>query len=279
MKRILLTAIMASLCTFAYAGKNAARVNGKKITEKQLQNRLYHTYGPSVSEELVIETLFLQKAKELNLKADKAKANEQYEKIKSQYASEDEFEKAIKERRLSVKDIKKQIELQMLSNLVVIKIEDISISEEQVKSFFDKNKDKFRKSDKAHLKQIVVKTKAQADEIMLELKAGKSFEELAKAKSLDKESAKQGGDIGIVSRARLAEKIAEQVFVLETGEYSQPIKTLNGYYILKMEDKIIADYDNMKGTIRENMIRTEIAKNGPKVVEKLKSNAEIEIYN
>jgi foldase protein PrsA len=278
-KMILLTAVM-SFCGFIYAA-NIAEVNGTKITESQLQERLYNTYGPKVTQELIIETLFKQKAKELKIKADKKEVNKRFKKIKSQYQKEEDFKKALKERRLTETKVKEQIQTHLLSTAVTRKVENISITDKKAKEFFDKNKAMFETPEKAHLKQIVVKTKEAADEIAKDIKEGKKFEELAKEKSLDKPSGKKGGDIGMVARNQLLDDIAKKIFTLKKGEVSGPIETPNGYYLLKVEDKkpkIPAKFAKVKKSIKSNLLNQETSRAVPKVIEMMKKEAKIVLF-
>jgi len=77
----------------------------------------------------------------------------------------------------------------------------------------------------------------RADEVLTKLSAGKSFEEVAKAYSDDKETKDKGGDMGWEVFQDLDMSLRNTAKTLNKGEISQPITTTNGVYIIKIEDK------------------------------------------
>jgi len=84
---------------------------------------------------------------------------------------------------------------------------------------------------------ILVNTEEAANAILTELKAGKDFGELAKAKSLDSESAKNGGDLGWVNRQKVVSEFADSMEKMKTGELSSaPVKTQFGWHLLQVQD-------------------------------------------
>ena len=83
------------------------------------------------------------------------------------------------------------------------------------------------------------KAKMFADSVYNLLKAGRSFEELAKSLSDDQYSSHNGGDLGWVT-AMLPSGFYEfenQIYSLKKGEYSKPFKTQFGYHIVKLMDE------------------------------------------
>lgn len=271
-----------TICSFAAAGKYAAVVNGRKITKSHIEKMMWTAYGQASVQNAINEELMLEKAQILNITADKKEVEKQYGEIKSQYGSDKEFEKTLKEKYLTPKGLKEQIKKHQIKSKLTANLKRINITDADAENFFEKNKEAFAKPASVLLKQIVVKTKAEADAIWQELKNGVKFEDIAAKKSLDLQTGKKGGEIGWVSENQLIDKIAKIVFTLKAKEYSRPIKTPNGYYILKTEEKkekIPAKYDDKtKNMIKENLLRNEIAKETPKVIKNLRKEAKIEVY-
>jgi len=65
------------------------------------------------------------------------------------------------------------------------------------------------------------------------LKKGESFANLAREISIDRGSAKKGGDLGLFGRELMVKAFEEAAFRLKKGEISQPVKTEFGYHIIK----------------------------------------------
>ena len=82
---------------------------------------------------------------------------------------------------------------------------------------------------------ILVKTEEEALSILFDLKRGKSFEELAKAKSVCP-SSKNGGSLGWFGKGQMVKEFENTAFSLQKGELSRPVKTQFGWHIIKVND-------------------------------------------
>jgi peptidyl-prolyl cis-trans isomerase C len=87
-------------------------------------------------------------------------------------------------------------------------------------------------SNKITAAHILIKSEEKAIEILNKLKAGKSFEELAKENSLCP-SKKRGGSLGTFSRGQMVKEFEKAAFNLKKSEISKPIKTQFGWHIIK----------------------------------------------
>ena len=86
---------------------------------------------------------------------------------------------------------------------------------------------------------------AKADDLLKQIKAGASFEDIAK-KSSDGPSAAQGGDLGSFKRGSLAKELEEKTFAMKTGEVTDVIRTKQGYVILKVTSHEMAGIPPLK---------------------------------
>ena len=89
-------------------------------------------------------------------------------------------------------------------------------------------------ADKIKCSHILVKKQNEANKVLERLKKGESFVNLAKELSIDKGSAKRGGDLGSFGRGMMVKPFEEAAFKLKKGEISsEPVKTEFGYHIIK----------------------------------------------
>jgi len=79
---------------------------------------------------------------------------------------------------------------------------------------------------------ILVKTEAEAKDVLAQLNSGKDFSELAKEKSIDP-NAKRGGDLGKIHRGDLLPELDDAIRKLKPGQISDVIKSELGYHIFK----------------------------------------------
>jgi len=86
---------------------------------------------------------------------------------------------------------------------------------------------------------------AKADDLLKQIRAGASFEDVAK-KSSDGPSAAQGGDLGVFKRGSLAKELEDKTFAMKAGEVTDVIRTKQGYVILKVVSHQTAGIPPMK---------------------------------
>ena len=86
---------------------------------------------------------------------------------------------------------------------------------------------------------------AKANDLLKQIRAGASFEEVAK-KNSDGPSAAQGGDLGAFKRGSLAKELEDKTFAMKTGELTDVIRTKQGYVILKVTDHQMAGIPPLK---------------------------------
>ncbi len=79
---------------------------------------------------------------------------------------------------------------------------------------------------------ILVKTKAEAQQVLTLLQSGKDFRDVAKSKSIAP-SAAQGGDLGYFNKSDFDPKIEAAIEALKVGEISGIIETSYGFNIFK----------------------------------------------
>jgi len=216
-----------SLCTFQAAALQdqdvnnqdniLATVNGEKITLQEFEeywNMIPENYKLQLTkedllEQIITQTLLIQKAEEINLREDPEVA-------------------------FKINNTVNQILIQSLLEKEII--EKTILSDEDIESYYEENKEDYWQEEEVHALNILVETEEIANEVMKKLEEGQEFTELAKEFS-SSSTASSGGDIGFISKGTLTSKIEEQLFVLETGEISEIIPTERGFHIFKIVDK------------------------------------------
>jgi len=89
--------------------------------------------------------------------------------------------------------------------------------------------------NKVNAAHILVKTKQEAWALLTYMKQGKSFEELAKERSLCP-SGKKGGSLGWFSRGMMVKEFENAAFSAKKGEIVGPIRTEFGWHLIKVID-------------------------------------------
>lgn len=135
-----------------------------------------------------------------------------------------------------------------------------SVTEDAVKSAYQKEASKVTTENRARARHILVNSEADAKKVMTRLDKGEKFEEIAKQVSLDG-SRDYGGDLGFFTAAEMVPAFSKAVFALKKGEVSKPVKTDFGWHIIRLEDIQAGGaqpYDQVKNPIRLVLLRKAV---------------------
>jgi len=88
---------------------------------------------------------------------------------------------------------------------------------------------------KINASHILVKTETEALAMLTYMKQGKSFEELARERSLCP-SGKKGGSLGWFSRGQMVKEFENACFSGKKGQVVGPVKTQFGYHLIRIDD-------------------------------------------
>ena len=113
---------------------------------------------------------------------------------------------------------------------------EIKLKDEDLKSYYEKNKNRYYQQEEVNASHILVKTKKEANSILKELKQGKSFDQLAREHSTCP-SKNNGGNLGWFGYGKMVPEFNKAAFNLNKGEISDPVKTQFGYHIIKAVDR------------------------------------------
>ncbi len=230
--------------------------------------------------ELVQNALFRQAADEAGVFVSGDEFEEAVQKAQDGY-QQDTFENF-----LEIEDISRENwENRLKNNLLIKKLIDrmvnskVSVSDEEIKKYFEENKKEFHKGKQIRALHIMVETEEEALRIQKKLKSkGADFSELARTHSLAPEAV-SGGDLGYFEEGHMPEEL-EDIFKLKVNEISNVIRTPYGSHIFKVVDK---KEDQQMGFEESSKIihKKLIAKRREKAFhdwfKKLKEKANIEI--
>ena len=138
-------------------------------------------------------------------------------------------------------------------------IKDSKVTDDDAKKFYDSNASMFTQPERIHARHILVKPESEdvTAQIISELKAGVSFDVLARKYSIDPGSASRGGDLGEFPKGVMVPEFEEAAFALKNpGDISQPVKSQFGWHIIKLEAKIpasAAPFEQVKPQIMQEL--------------------------
>jgi|AntAceMinimDraft_17_1070374.scaffolds.fasta_scaffold39601_2 peptidyl-prolyl cis-trans isomerase SurA len=270
MKKILLI-IITLLIVFSLSAevvdKIIAKIGREIILKSDLEKRMQQLNASGINmdnitqfdilNDMIESKLVIQKAKEEEYEVDeqmiREMADNQIKQVASQFPSEIEFKKELKNAGLSVPDLKEyyiemMTEEQLKSQIIQHNIKSkIHITEGEVEEYYKENLIDIPQRPEMYKVGMIVrfikagddtknKVLIEINKIRDELIEGANFAELAKKYS-DGPSAQNGGNLGFFGKGMMVKPFEEAAFALMPGEISEVIETQFGYHIIKILEK------------------------------------------
>ena len=157
----------------------------------------------------------------------------------------------------------------ILANAQLLEAEDAALPppstlDAQARAEYTADKERFNRPAQTRASHILVKgtddaARAKAQELLDQLKAGASFEEIARKNSADPGSAARGGDLGWFAAGRMVPEFDGAVTQLQKpGELSGLVKSQFGYHIIRLDERRPAEqlpYESVKEQLIANLVQ------------------------
>ncbi len=111
----------------------------------------------------------------------------------------------------------------------------VKVSEEDISAYYDQHKSSYGQPERKNYSVIQLKTEAEANAALDELKKGADFATLAKEKSTDIISRRTGGELGWLEPETTADEL-KQANLTEKGQLSGVVKSSVGFLIVRLND-------------------------------------------
>jgi peptidyl-prolyl cis-trans isomerase SurA len=201
--------------------------------------------------DLIDQQLLLSKGKDLDITGE-TELVRRLDDIRKQNHLDtmEDLEKAAASQGVSYEDFKQNIRNGIITQQVIRDEvgRHIQMTQTELQKYYQQHLSDFTQPESVRLSEILVPVqtggdeaanlaaaKAKADDLDAKLKGGASFADLAKANSAGSTAA-QGGDLGLYTRGKLAKQLEDATFALQAGQSTEPIRTRQGYVILKVTE-------------------------------------------
>lgn len=257
-------ALLLSSVFTAYAEENkvVAKVNDYEITQYQVNalvtSRLQKTFfhqklsgekqkelNKEALDELINRELLYLYAKKININIDQKIIQDEKEKIKKRFKSDQDFQAVLKKNNLTEKNLERDIDAEeTMKVLYKDKIETV-LSDEDLKEYYEENKYKFKKPESKSYQILLInidptkkegrdEAKEHIESLYKKLQEGEDFAEIAQKYSHDM-SRINGGNVGFIHKGRF-KYLKEEDLEVKKGELSPIISTDIGFYVIKLLD-------------------------------------------
>jgi peptidyl-prolyl cis-trans isomerase SurA len=299
------------------------KINGEIITKTDLEQRqiaalrqrpevqnlrgddaalakLLSDVTPQVIVDAVDEMLLLQRGKELGY----AMGDEQFKGIienirkENKIETDEQFAEALKGEGMTMLDLRRQLEKQMLVSRVqqTEVMGKIGVTEEEVKAYYEAHKDEFASTPQVTLREILIavpsteagtsvgldeEARTKADEVRKRLVAGEPFPRMA-ADASDSSSKANGGLLGEIPWTDISPELQKELQPMKAGDITRVLRTPRGYQILKVDaraDGTMKTLEEAREKVSEAVFEGKRRGEFAKYLAKLRTQAIIEWKN
>lgn len=156
---------------------------------------------------------------------------------------------------------RENIKHRLLTDMLFAK--DVTISEDKLRSYYDKYQSQYQFSQRVELSHIVVENLETANRVYQELEEGADFKALAYEYSIDEDSRSAGGYLGFFTKESsfLPANYFEKTRDIEEYQFSEPFLSSQGYVILYLHrdlPTIELGFNDLKDYIRVKIAIEEL---------------------
>ncbi len=277
--------LFALLLVFAPLAEAAvATVNGAAITSDDLQYALQEFAAsrgadpallrqspqfPQLRDALLrslIERELLWQAARKHHAASDSQVAEAVARVRTQLGGEERFQRALQARGLTEQVITERLrhDLSIQAYLQKEVYAALSVSDADIRDFYQANRDRYRSPDLLHLRDILLAQpadtdpKSLAEQIRAKIAQGAEFSYMAHKQSTDI-SARDGGDVGFVNAEDLGTELAPVAAGLKPGDVSQPHAGPGGIHLLQLVSRrpgIQASLSDVHDMVHDQLLET-----------------------
>ena len=269
-----------------------------------------------IVQDLITKTLLEQEFDKRKIEASDAEIEAKKEELIKQIGSKEKYQEALKQNGVSESKVEEDLANVIKVDKLASAISDTSVSDKEVKDFYNENKAQFNFPERVRASHILIeanpelikksiidadkdgklsaadidkKVKEELDKKMAlardvraqVLKNPKEFATLAKKYSNDTGSAQKGGDLGYFPREAMVKEFSDVAFAIKPDTVSEIVVTRYGNHIIMVTDHAaagLAPFEQVKGEIKAMLEQNKKLGAMQNLFNGLKSNAKIE-YN
>jgi peptidyl-prolyl cis-trans isomerase SurA len=288
----------------ALRGRMAQDIDPESLKNDEQLKKALAEVTPRLLVEAIDELLLVQLGKERGYKLSDQQFTEWLTALRKEQNLQDDqkFMAALKQEGMTLDDLRKNVERQML--ITRVQQDEVgsklSITEEEARQYYSTHRQEFAEPANVTLREILIEVPTttkdgkpavnvakddeaaqKAAEVRARLAAGEDFAKVAAEVSAAASKA-NGGLIGPIALHEVAESIQKLLQNMKPGEMTQPIRTARGYQILKLETmsaQSIQPFENVRDLVAERVHGQRQRQEVQKFLTRVRSQAIIEWKN
>jgi peptidyl-prolyl cis-trans isomerase D len=135
----------------------------------------------------------------------------------------------------------------------------VDVEEAALADYYEDNKYRYLQDEQRQARHVLIlfdddedAARAKADDLLAQIQGGASFEAVAAESSMDGGTARQGGDLGVLTETQLPDALGAAIFSMQEGELGGPVRSDFGFHIVRL-DKVLE-----RGPLSLDQVRGEL---------------------
>ena len=262
---------------------------GRPMDDAQLKR-----YESNIRETLINRTLLLQQSKSMGIEVKDSLVTKALEEFKTAFKDENAYQQELGEMGFTEASLTTQIQDGLTIKSLIDKevVQKLSLSDQQVRAYYDDNPNLFRKPEQVKASHILVQVPQNADEakraealstiqaLKTRIDNGENFATLAMEHS-DCPSKAKGGDLGFFGREQMVKPFSDAAFALQPGQISDVVQTRFGYHLIRVTERQAEQtmaFNDVKEAIATRLRQEQEGKKIDAYLENLKKHADIKRF-
>jgi parvulin-like peptidyl-prolyl isomerase len=185
-------------------------------------------------ERLVDHYLVLEYGRDKGISVSETELEAAIREIRRDYADGD-FQETLLKRAVDFEEWKEGLKEHLLVRKILrVVMEELPpLTHEEILAYFDAHARDFRHPAMVRARQVVVRSRGEAQAVLKRLQGGEKMEELAGVYSISPESKRQG-DMGWIARGQMHESMEKALFSLSPGQTSPIVESPYGFHIFQV---------------------------------------------
>ncbi|HEY6555018.1 MAG TPA: peptidylprolyl isomerase [Vicinamibacteria bacterium] len=292
-----------------------AQVNGKTITKddlltqaRQMQAQMAQArrgqpvppmddrFYKQVLDGMVAQALLLQDAQRQGVVVSDDELKPQMAALRGRFPDEATYKKALEQEGLTEKELQEKLRQEaVIQKYVGTRVfNEVAVTDQVAREFYDKNQDKMQRPERAHLRHILIlvapnaapadkeKARAKAEDLLKKIKGGEDFAKLAAENSDDTGSKVRGGDLSWVSRGQAPPPFEQAAFALaKPNDLSGVVESPAGFHIIQLVAREAANavpFEEARPRITQMLQQQQAGERLQARVEDLKKKGKVETF-
>ena len=268
--------------------------NGVQVGARGDQFELMTRLRSEAMDLLIEQVLVKQAAEKENIEADPSDVEENIEELRSVFKTELSWNAKLEAEGYTEESFRKHVARMIASKTYLdrIRADVADVSDTELERYYRDNEYRLTLPEQVRVRHILLTWKPlgtqddraaiheQMKPILERARNGEDFAALARELSDDYATKNTGGDTGLFHRGQMVPAFEEVAFALEPGEISDPVETVYGVHILKLEERQesrLLPLDEVREGLRDHVRDEKMARAVRQKIEELRAAADIEV--